>query len=719
MNFKKKLFLAILIPSLAICGALLVFIHWKASSSLRSEFTQRYETFNGVLARALVQLEHDSDRSMLNAGHLFQRHEAEYPAVGTPGLQRLSQEIGASQLFVADSSGKYVRATNDTQSGMPNLLSTCSGYGHLFGAGPGFATTPITRSADGTPSKSLFVINKAGNRFLQVAYPADFIGKTIRDAISADQGIQAVSLYSADGTSLGEFGPAVASGQTTSAPLQWDGKEEVQFKDGRAIFTKAIPLSDANCCECKTIQAKNKGGYFYTLQTSVSAAVLASSLAHLRTTMGLAAAVAVAIALILSLFISHFLVARLNLLRTAINGISSSDQVKIRVPGEGKDEIGALASAFNRMLERLEQSQAKFLRNEKAKLIHRMTSQVAQDIRSPLAAFNVLEAEFVDLPGERMRLLRSAVNRVRDIANSLLNQRPELEDAAGPQGNDLPRVQLVSSLLEPIISEMRSIAPLGVTIECGLDPKSYGWFATIQGAEFQSVITDLFKHAIDSVEGAGRVRLQLARIEGDLLISISDDGPGEADDVELENARNRLEVWGARVEMKSESGVGTERRILLPLTEAAWWCVDRIEVPSNTTIAVVDDDPSVRQVWQRIFETHMLKKNDCSLVCFSNPDELSRWIEANPKQARRTQFFIDYEFSEGAEHGLQLIERHSIQSRSVLVTNRFEERSVIEVCARLRVRMIPKTMLGFVPIEASIEWRTPERIANQPATLEI
>lgn len=71
------------------------------------------------------------------------------------------------------------------------------------------------------------------------------------------------------------------------------------------------------------------------------------------------------------------------------------------------------------------------------------------------------------------------------------------------------------------------------------------------------------------------------------------------------------------------------------------------------------------------------------------------------------------------ENGLQLIERHSIQSRSVLVTNRFEEHSVLESCARLRVRMIPKTMLGFVPVEASLEWRSPDRISNQPTTLEI
>src|SRR5690606_12195998 len=268
------------------------------------------------------------------------------------------------------------------------------------------------------------------------------------------------------------------------APLQWDGKETVEFKGDRAVLTQVIPLSDANCCECKALKAKSKNGYSYVLQTSVSATVLASSLGHLRTVMAIAAIAAIAFALALSTLISRLLLARLDILRNAINGISSSDQVKIRVPGEGADEIGALASAFNRMLERLEKSQAKFLRSEKAKLTFRMTSQVAHDIRPRLAAFNVLESDLSDLPREKIHFLRSAVNRVRDIANNLLNQRPELEDAAGIGRKDTPRVQLVSTLLEPIVSEMRSIARPGVTIECGLDAASYGWFACIQADEF-------------------------------------------------------------------------------------------------------------------------------------------------------------------------------------------------------------------------------------------
>jgi HAMP domain-containing protein len=644
-------------------------------------------------------------------------------------LKKLAQDIGAADVFVADQNGKFVRATNDAAETMPNLLSVCAGHGSLLGAARAYSTSPITQSpVDGLSYKYVVVPNTAGNRFLQVAFPADFIGKTLNDAIGSDQGIQSVSLYSPEGALLGAYGPAATAVQAARTPLQWNGKEGVEFKDDRAIFTKRISLTDANCCECKVIKAKNKDGYSYVLQTTVSATVLASSLNHLRTALAAAAVLAIAFAFVLSMIISHLLLSRLNSLRKAINAISTSEQVKNRVSGEGSDEIGTLASAFNRMLERLENTHAKFLRNEKAKLVYRMTSQVAQDIRSPLAAFNVLESDLTELPRERLRLLRSAINRVRDIANTMLNQRPEIEDAIDTQRKDTLGVKLISSLIEPIVSEMRTTARPGVEIECGLDAKSYGWFAYIQASEFQRVITSLVKHAIESVEGAGRVRIQLTRSEHDILITITDTGPVVSSDQanreessapELSQARTALEVWGGKLEVKSEAGVGHERRIILPTAEAPFWHVDRIEIPSATTLVVVDEDTSVHHVWQRTFDSHMLKKNDCALYCFSSPEEFSEWIKTNPKRLRQTLFFFDYEFANSVENGLEVIERHSIQSRSVLVTNRFEERSVLEVCARLRVRMIPKTMLGFVPVESSLEWRSAEKISSQPTSLEI
>ena len=62
-------------------------------------------------------------------------------------------------------------------------------------------------------------------------------------------------------------------------------------------------------------------------------------------------------------------------------------------------------------------------------------------------------------------------------------------------------------------------------------------------------------------------------------------------------------------------------------------------------------------------------------------------------------FLMDYEISGSTESGLDLIETLGIQKQSILVTSRYEEKNIRERCESLGVRLIPKSMSGFVPIE--------------------
>ena len=57
---------------------------------------------------------------------------------------------------------------------------------------------------------------------------------------------------------------------------------------------------------------------------------------------------------------------------------------------------------------------------EKAKSLHRMAASVAHDIRSPLAALNVVTKSLTSLDPEVEMLFRGAVDRIKWIAESLL-----------------------------------------------------------------------------------------------------------------------------------------------------------------------------------------------------------------------------------------------------------------------------------------------------------
>jgi CheY-like chemotaxis protein len=80
---------------------------------------------------------------------------------------------------------------------------------------------------------------------------------------------------------------------------------------------------------------------------------------------------------------------------------------------------------------------------------------------------------------------------------------------------------------------------------------------------------------------------------------------------------------------------------------------------------------------------------------FTSGADLERWYNGQSP----VLFLCDYEFLGAKETGLDIIERLGIQRQSILVTSRFEEESVMQRCMTMGVKLIPKGLAGFVPIE--------------------
>lgn len=85
-----------------------------------------------------------------------------------------------------------------------------------------------------------------------------------------------------------------------------------------------------------------------------------------------------------------------------------------------------------------------------------LAAQVAHDIRSPLAALEVVSGDVAHLPQDNRILIRSAIGRIRDIANSLLDGNKALiAGMKAPDGNgdsslaDLPPENCASWKLSP------------------------------------------------------------------------------------------------------------------------------------------------------------------------------------------------------------------------------------------------------------------------------
>ncbi len=233
---------------------------------------------------------------------------------------------------------------------------------------------------------------------------------------------------------------------------------------------------------------------------------------------------------------------------------------------------------------------------------------------------------------------------------------------------------------------------------------------------------NLINNAVESIENNGRVTVSLVQSENYAVISIVDNGHGipskilnslgrrgktfgkkDGSGLGLYHARKTVESWNGHLKIHSEPRGGTTVSVMLPLAKAAPWFVEHLRVPTNSTIAILDDDVSIHQIWNGRFEKANAKISNVEILHFSTPDQLAIWTKNNKKILATTLFLVDYEFLGFNKVGLEVIEDLEIQSQSILVTSHYEEIDLRKNCERLGVQLIPKDMAAFIPITIESE----------------
>jgi anti-sigma regulatory factor (Ser/Thr protein kinase) len=319
--------------------------------------------------------------------------------------------------------------------------------------------------------------------------------------------------------------------------------------------------------------------------------------------------------------------------------------------------------------------------------------------------------------------MRSAVNRIKDIANNLLLKNSEVHviaTAPPPTSQVEPKSnQLLSGLLDPLVTEkrMQFRSKIGIEIEGRIDAASYGLFASIQPIEFKRVISNLINNAVEALGETGSVMLSVLGRENEIEITIRDNGKGIPPEIlaklgqrgethgkeggsglGLFHARTSVESWGGKLSIESTVSSGTSVIITLSRSCAPDWFVSTLLLTAGSSIVILDDDSSIHQIWDGRLHSLRVSEKKIKIVHVSTPEQFRAWVSENPDAAAQALYLTDYELLGYQDSGLSLVEELKLGLQSILVTSRFEERHIMEGCQRLKIRMIPKGMAGFVPI---------------------
>ena len=351
--------------------------------------------------------------------------------------------------------------------------------------------------------------------------------------------------------------------------------------------------------------------------------------------------------------------------------------------------------------------------DERSLTAGRVARQIAHDIRSPLAALSTVEYVSDNMAENERVLLRSAIKRINDIANDLLSReeaRPEAE------GEPL-RVseQCLSGLIDDLVLEKRAQftdhSKIRIATSFGQD--SFALFSKVDPSGFKRVLSNLINNAVEALDGEGEVQVGVFPEGENVVIRIEDTGRGIPEEIipklgmeeasygkkfgfglGLTHAREMAALWNGGLDIQSELGRGTVVDLRLPLVQAPVWFAAAIDLKSYESIVVIDDDPSIHQVWKT--RLNPLVENGRSIFHFSSVETFEAWQQSTP--VRATGFLVDYELLGRNRNGLDLIDSLNIGAHSFLVTSHYEEEKIRARCEKLGVRILPKRLTHIAPI---------------------
>jgi signal transduction histidine kinase len=243
------------------------------------------------------------------------------------------------------------------------------------------------------------------------------------------------------------------------------------------------------------------------------------------------------------------------------------------------DEIGMLATGFERMRVSLRDARAELIRRERMSAVGQAASSLVHDFAQPVTVISA-HTEFLATSDGDEAERQQEISGIRDRLRRLqAMMREVLEFARGEVRIDKTEVS-VQSLLEEVAKQARPVvAESGIKIFIG---HGYDGAWTMDYQRTTRALGNLIRNSAAAMTGAGSgttIRLRSARENGLLRLEVEDDGPGIPDEI-------RASLFDPFVTRGKREGTGLGLAIVKNIAESQGGRVGFQSSPQGTTFVV-------------------------------------------------------------------------------------------------------------------------------------
>ena len=247
---------------------------------------------------------------------------------------------------------------------------------------------------------------------------------------------------------------------------------------------------------------------------------------------------------------------------------------------KASSEIEILVDAYNHMIDELGESAAKLARSEREQAWREMAKQVAHEIKNPLTPMRLTVQSF-----ERRfdPLDLQAKEKLKEFSLTLIQQIDVMSSIASAF-SDFAKMPTQKKEQIEIISVVKFALDIFTEKYIKYYPEEIELYANLDKTQLIRVLTNLVKNAIQAIDKEENplIEVKVFSEDSNLIITVSDNGKGIADDVKefifepkfttktsgmglgLAMIRNIIEAYDGSISFTSKEGIGTVFTVVLP-----------------------------------------------------------------------------------------------------------------------------------------------------------